>query len=315
MNNLKERIDVHSHYFPPAYNGMLARRNITLLDGGIPKPDWSIEQQLHAMEKLNISHSVLSISSPHLHMGDSQEAVETARSCNEYGARLMKEYPQKIGVLGSLPLPEIEASISEIIYCRDVLKLNGFALQTNSLGVYLGSQELDPVMDELNTSHAVVAIHPTKPSLVPEHVNENVPYPFMEFFFDTTRAVTHMIMNGTIRKYPNIRFLIPHAGAFLPILSDRLEALSVIFKDQEAVTVKEDLASLYYDLCGMAMPKQYGVLRKITDDTHILYGSDGTFTPLSTCVRLAEEMDEAMNNQMATLVYRKNPLALFPNAQ
>ena len=42
-----------------------------------------------------------------------------------------------------------------------------------------------------------------------------------------------------------------------------------------------DLAKLYYDLTGMSMPKQYGLLKEVTDISHILYGSDAPFTSLS----------------------------------
>ncbi len=44
----------------------------------------------------------------------------------------------------------------------------------------------------------------------------------MGFFFDTTRTVTNMILNGTLKRFPNIKFVIPHAGAFLTILADRI---------------------------------------------------------------------------------------------
>ena len=66
-----------------------------LLDGGFPKPEWNEEIQLSSMATLGISYSVLSISSPHLHMGDAAEAIEVARASNEYGAELMKKYPEK----------------------------------------------------------------------------------------------------------------------------------------------------------------------------------------------------------------------------
>ena len=86
---MREKIDIHAHYFPPAYDQMLEKRGMKLLDGGFPKPEWNEEIQLSFMEKLGITYSVLSISSPHLHMGDVGEAIEVARSSNEYGAELM----------------------------------------------------------------------------------------------------------------------------------------------------------------------------------------------------------------------------------
>ena len=146
---LKERIDVHGHYIPPTHLKLLQRHHMEFLDG-VKAPEWSIERQWEYMKQLNISFSTLSLSSPHLHMGDKTEAVETARSCNEYGAELMKQYPERFEVLASLPLPEIEESIQEIRYCRNELGIHGFALLTNYRGIYLGNELLDPVMEEMN---------------------------------------------------------------------------------------------------------------------------------------------------------------------
>ncbi|MBR3246191.1 MAG: amidohydrolase family protein [Parasporobacterium sp.] len=308
---LHDRIDVHTHYLPPAYSEMLDRRGLRFLDGGMPRPDWSVEKHLKNMEELSVIKAYLSVSSPHLHMGNPEEAAETARGCNEFGAGLMKAYPGKFGIMASLPLPEIEASTDEIRYCADVLKIRGFSLMTNSCGVYLGNPVLDPVMEELNRIHAVVSLHPTEPSAVPSGVCERLPLPLMEFFFDTTRTVINMILNRTFQKYPDIRFIVPHAGAVIPILADRLKGLPAVLPEFQDVNVEDSLRSLYYDLAGMVFPTQYTdlVLMKIPQD-HLLYGSDGTFTPQPLCRKLAEAMDRALKDDLAR-IYLDNPGNLF----
>lgn len=311
---IRDKIDVHAHYLPPAYNAMLERRGMKFLDGGFPKPDWNEEIQLASMEQLGIGYSVLSISSPHLHMGDTAEAIEVARASNEYGAALVKKYPSRFAVMASLPLPEIEASVEEVRYCRDTLHVNGFSLLTNYHGIYLGNPVLEPVMEELNRGGCMVSIHPTEPATVPQGVNENLPYPLMEFFFDTTRTVMNLILTGTVKRYPKIRFIIPHAGAYLPALSDRVAPMSKMLIPEGNIDIAECLARLYYDLGGVVMPKQFGNLRQIAADSHILYGSDTPFTPLPLCMKLAEDMDRGLDDETADLVYRKNPLALFPGA-
>ncbi len=305
------KIDVHTHYLPPAYTEMLRRRNLTLLDGGVPVPTWNMDMQLSLMDRLSVSTSLLSISSPHLHMGEPAEAIETARAANEYGSDLKKKYPGKIGIMASLPLPETEASIQEIQYCRDQLSLDGFALMTNSNGIYLGNPLLDPVMEKLDQINAVVIIHPTQPSALPEGISEQLIYPAMEFFFDTTRAVANMLLNHIFSRYPHIRWIIPHAGAFLPILSDRLSAVTKIF-GESCSSIEQDLSGLYYDLAGFSMPKQLEILRKVTSDTHLLYGSDSTFTPADSCEILKKEMDAHLNKELQTLVYQENARQLFP---
>lgn len=307
----KIKIDTHVHYLPAAYNAMLDKRGMKTLDGGFPRPNWTVEMQLESMKQLGTSYALLSISSPPVHLGDAAEAIETARGCNEYGATLKKQYPDKFGVMASLPLPEVEASVKEVRYCHDVLNVNGFALQTNACGVYVGDPSLDPVMEELNKIGAIVSIHPTMPGAVPEGIHKGIPYPFMEFFFDTTRTVANMIAQGVIQKFPNIKFIIPHAGALMPILSDRLAALPALIPNMEGIDVMDTLATFYYDLAGLSMPKQYDVLRKVVDDSHMLYGSDTPFTPIPMCLKLAEAMDAKLGADMMQKVYVDNPISLF----
>ena len=305
------KIDLHTHYLPPAYLELLSKHRMETLDGGMKIPSWSPEQHLENMEKLSIEYAVLTVSSPHLHLGDAAEAIETARACNEYGAALAREYPERFAIGASLPLPEIEASIAEIRHCRETLGVRAFSLMTNFRGVYLGNPALDPVMEELNRETTLVLLHPTEPSVVPEGISERLPYPFMEFFFDTTRAVTNMILNEIPRRFPNLRFVIPHAGAFLPILSDRLVNAGKAFPAFGGIPFEEDFASFYYDLAGISMLKQYDVLRKITADSHLVYGSDGTFTPLPACKAMADAMEEKLSGEMKLRVYRENALKLL----
>ena len=70
-------------------------------------------------------------------------------------------------MLASLPLPEIDAAVEEVKYCRNELHVTGFALQTNSCGMYLGDTRLEPVMEVLNQSKELVLIHPTEPAAIP----------------------------------------------------------------------------------------------------------------------------------------------------
>ncbi|PXX54270.1 putative TIM-barrel fold metal-dependent hydrolase [Hungatella effluvii] len=305
-----KKFDVHGHYFPPAYEELLKRHELSILDGA-KRPAWSEEGQLSFMDELDIEKTALSISSPHLHMGDVAEAVETARACNEYGAGLLKKYPGRFEIMASLPVPEIGYAIGEIRYCREYLGIRNFALQTHSRGIYLGSEVLEPLMEELNRKQTVVAVHPTQPSAVCGGVNEKLPSALMEYFFETTRAVTNMLMNGTIRKYPNIRWIIPHAGAFLPVLSDRLATLAGALKLSDNLDIFGDLALLYYDLAGISMPKQYEVLQKIAPADHLMYGSDEPFTPPVLCRKLAEVMEQTIAGEWQEDIFSGNAERLY----
>lgn len=207
------KIDVHAHYFPPAFNEMLSRHGIERIDGAT-KPAWSEESQLEFMDGVGIETAVLTPSSPPIFQGEAAEAAEVARACNEYGADLVARYPKRFAVTGALPVPDVEATIAELRHCRDELDIDSFAMLTQSGGIYLGSDELDPIMSELNDRPATVILHPTHPGVVPDARIDRMPDALMEYLVDTTRAIASMIVAGTLRKYPNVRFVVPHGGAF-----------------------------------------------------------------------------------------------------
>lgn len=65
--------------------------------------------------------------------------------------------------------------------------------------------------------------------MVPD-VNEEIPVPAFEYFVETTRAFLNMAQNDTFTLYPNIRWVVPHMGAFLSILADRFESFALMLR-------------------------------------------------------------------------------------
>lgn len=311
------KIDMHVHYIPKAYRKALIKYYGDNNPDGFLTPEWTIEAHLNFMEKMNISTTMLSVTSPHINFGDDNAAKVLAREVNEDGAELVRKYPNQFGLLASLPLPNIEGSIEEIHYALDVLQVDGFTLPTNTQGVYLGDHSLDPIFAELNRRKAIVALHPNEPSAVPKHVLENFPTPFMEFFFDTTRTVANMVVKGTLRRFPNIIIVVPHAGACLPMLADRWHGASKMMdigEDGEGADIYGDLRKLYYDVAGACLPLQLAALLKLVDDKHLFYGSDYPYTPKLGCVFLANDLDKTdiITKQQRRAIYSDNALSLFP---
>ena len=136
-------------------------------------------------------------------------------------------------------------------------------------------------------------------------------WPCDGIFFETTRTVVNLLLQGTLRRYPNLRFVVPHGGAFLTILSDRLIPLANVLLKDKSLDISGDLSRLYYDLAGFSMPKQFDLLRTITDSSHLLYGRDSPFTFLPVCVKQVEQMDQKINDALAEQIYQRNPKSLF----
>jgi 6-methylsalicylate decarboxylase len=307
------RLDVHAHYLPEPYRQALERAGHGRPDGMPAIPEWSAEAHVALMDRLGIATSLLSVSSPGVHLADGEGAArDLAREVNEAGRRAVIDHPGRFGLFGSLPLPDVDAAIAEIAHCVDDLEVDGFVLLTNVDGVYLGDAAWEPVFRELDRRGACVFIHPTSP-VCWEQTALGRPRPMLEFLFDTTRAVVNLVLNGTVARSPNLRILVPHAGATLPVIADRVAAFAFTLDVDPGVDVLRDLANLHFDLAGMPIPRQLTALLALTTLEHLHYGSDFPFTPDFVVEMALERLDGAGDPPGSlTDALRDNTEQLFP---
>ena len=305
-------IDVHAHYLPESYREALLANGHGQPDGFPQVPAWSAEEHVAVMDRLGIATSILSVSSPGVHLGDGAATVDRAREVNEAGRRAVVDHPGRFGLFASLPLPDVDASIAEIAYGCDRLDVTGFAALTNIGGTYLGDPAFRPVFRELDRRGARLFIHPTSPACW-EHTSLGRPRPMLEFFFDTTRAVVDLVLNGTVAEHPGIEFLIPHAGATLPVVADRVNVFARLLAVDPAVDVLRDLGRLHFDLAGFPVPRQLDALLALTTIEHLHYGTDYPFTPEFAAAIGADQLaavGDPPGSLLATLL--ANTERLFP---
>ena len=290
-----KRVDVHIHFLPDYYREALAAAGHSRPDGMPKIPEWSEADALQTMDRLNIGTAMLSVSSPGVHFGDDHAARQLSRRLNETAAQLVRKHPDRFGFFAITPLPDMEGAIAEARYALDELGADGVVLETNHHGVYLGDEKMERLYTELNQRKVVAFIHPTSPSCsCCESLALGYPRPIMEFLFETTRSVVQVILSGVTTRYPNLRFIVPHAGAMLPVIASRVELLSPLLpqtKDQPLPDLRAELRKLHYDLAGAPLPELLGALLQVADKSHLHYGSDWPFTPADACLKLARQLD------------------------
>ena len=297
MNKL---IDVHAHFLSKEYLDFLTKHNAALEDG-FPIPTYNLDEHLKLNKDCNIEKSYLSISSPHPYFeGYDEESISMCRLLNKQMASI-KSNNKAIGYFACLPLPNIEASIEELRYALDNLDADGIKLASNSRGLYLGDKTLEPLMEEMNKRNTICVIHPSRPEPIKEGLFSSYPVPLYEFIADTTRAVLNLIGNGVIIRYPNIKWIIPHCGSFLPNIYNRFIGISKVL-DLD-IDIKESFNRLYYDLSGLTSKEVLDLLLSITTTDHLLYGSDYPFTPVK---QIKSNLDKLPN-----IDFYNNALKLF----
>jgi 6-methylsalicylate decarboxylase len=314
-----DRIDVHAHYLPAFYRQALIEAGHSQPDGIRAIPEWDEDSALQVMNRLGVGLAILSISSPGVYFGDDMKARALARRVNEEGRRLSEEYPERFGFFATLPLPDVTGAIAEAAYALDVLRADGVVLETNHHGLYLGDPKLDPVYAELNRRSAVIFLHPTSPACnCSERLNQRYPRPLLEFMFESTRSVSDMVLAGVLERFPDLRVIVPHAGATLPVLAERIDLLLPMLSEHgTAPSMREAMRKLHFDLAGVPVPRLLDALLQVADPARIHYGSDYPFTPADACERLLQEIETTplLDDAMRKRVLRENTRALFDPLQ
>ena len=133
---------------------------------------------------------------------------------NEFGARMVADYPTRFGIFAALAPPDIDGSLREIEYALDTLKLQGIGLLTSYGNRWLGDPMFAPVFEELNRRRAVVYTHPTTApccrALIP-----GVGATSIEFSTDPARTIVSWVESGSAKRFPDIQWIHSHGGGTL----------------------------------------------------------------------------------------------------
>jgi len=138
-----------------------------------------------------------------------------------------------------------------------------------------------------------------------------------EFVCDTSRTVLHLLTTGVFERYPNINFIIPHAGGVIPYLAGRIKLYETLapstFKKMPK-GVDHYLKRLYYDTAMSTASAQLRCLTDYIPFEQIVIGTDYPFIPDEALTLVLDQLRQCdfISDQQRELIYYKNMLRLFP---
>ena len=305
------RIDTHQHLIPPGYRNALRKAGIDEA-GGRALPDWSPDAALQAMAALELATAIVSVSAPGTtFLPIAADAAALARDLNDYSAALVASQPDRFGFFATVPMPHIDESVAEAVRALDDLDADGVVLLANSAGVYLGQDGQDELWAALDERSAVVFVHPAE---LPGPAVPGVAPFAADFLLDTTRAAYLLVRNGIRRRYPNIRFILSHAGGFVPYASHRMALAIMGDTGRSPADSLDDFAGFYFDTALSSSWAALPTLLAFAKPGHVTFGSDWPFAPVPAAQLFAAGLEtySGMDADTRDAIDRTNALALFP---
>jgi predicted TIM-barrel fold metal-dependent hydrolase len=264
------------------------------------------------MAELDVGTAILSVSTPGTtFLPNPADAAALARDLNHYAAELAAAQPDRFGFFATVPMPNIDESLTEIVRALDELRADGVVLLANNAGTYLGQDGQDALFAALNDCSAVVFIHPAD---LPGPTVPGVPPFAADFLLDTTRAAYLLVRNGIRSRYPNIRFILSHAGGFVPYASHRMAVAINADTGRSWADTLDDFSSFYFDTALSSSAAALPTLLAFAKPGHITFGSDWPFAPVAAGKLFAAGLETypAIDAGSRSAIDRTNALALFP---
>jgi len=286
-------VDVHTHMFTRRWLELLRTSGspygvVVRPDGRdevyrgetpvvFPQPghfDYGI--RLEQMDRAGIDISIVSLTCPNVYWGGEAVSLAAARESNDSMAEAERAYPGRVKWFTSLPWQYPAIAVEELRRTGD-LGAAGVMVLANVAGRSLTEDAFAPIWSEIERRRLPVLVHPGEPPGADRMDMGRYDLSWsVGFIFDTTLAVTRMIFDGFLDRYPNLDLIVAHGGAALAYLIGRFEKGNEVELPQRrrmALGPTDYLRRLYYD----CITYDLGALRyliSVVGPDRVLFGTD-----------------------------------------
>ena len=267
------RIDVHHHLISPAWKKQLTKWNtVRPITGYEVHQSYDPAKDIETMDKGGVETSYFSVTTPGMWFGDIDETRRVVREQNEYGAALVRDHKGRFGHFATVPLPDVDATLREIEYAYDTLKVDGISFVTSYNDRWLGDKTFAPMWDELNRRKAVVYTHATAPGCCYSNFQQGVGVLTIEFNTDIARTIASVISSGVAAKTPDVRYIWSHGGG--SIWAQRYIGANDLATPTDPKSKMYHLRRFFYDTASANDSLHIGILKLAVPTTQILFGTD-----------------------------------------
>jgi aminocarboxymuconate-semialdehyde decarboxylase len=318
-------IDCQSHLFVPELISFMEKRKTTTpyvykKDGGtfIVVNDWvrrlqpkhtDVGAKLADMDAAGIGMTALSINDPGPELFGS-DGLAVATMVHDWLAEITRKHPTRFFALMTLPLQNMDQALLEAERCREKLGMKGILLYSNLNGLFPDEPQFRPLFAYAEKTGLPILLHPAYPTTY----NQTKGYEMaagLGLMFDTTIALSRLILAGVLEQYPKLKLVCPHVGGALPYLVGRLDHQTMVLKRGAANIRKapsEYLKNIWFDsVSPIALAIQYGI--DFAGPERMLFSSDHPWVDPKLILGLVRGLK--LDSKAEGLVLGGNAKALF----
>ena len=288
--------DIHCHYVPdqffrfasarPEFAIKVKRREGDAIDldirgmhFGLNTTFFELEKQIERMRRDGVERTILSLATPFIdyHL-DGTLAVETAAIFNDGLAAAIAPDRTRFGGWAMLPMQDPDAAARELRRCVRDHGFVGGHIASNVRGVYLNDPRFTPIFQAGVELGVPLFVHPADP-LGKDRTREYELTIVAGYLFDSTINILKMICSGFLDRWPALKLVCAHGGAFSPALRARMQReVDTNPQLQKTLTrpVGDYLRQLYVDsICFEPAMLRY--VAEVIPPEQIMLGSDAPF--------------------------------------
>ena len=231
------------------------------------------------MDAMAVDMEVLSIN-PFWYRKERDLAGEIIRVQNDKLAELCASKPDRFAAFGSLALQFPDLAVAQLETAMKKQGLRGAAIGGSVAGEEFTDPKFHPVWAKAEELGAVLFIRPQAiPELAKRLKGNGWLTNTIGLPTETTIALSHLIFEGTLDRFPSLKVIAAHGGGFLPSYADRSDHACFVNPSgcDPNITLKkkptEYLKQLYFDSLIFS-PEALRHLAAQVGISQIMLGSD-----------------------------------------
>jgi len=323
MNKLGSVVDVHAHVSPQRFQKAVENGGdwlgMTADDGELwnPKMHWGLQERLDDMDALQVDIQVVApnIDFYQYHRKPA-DTIRIASEVNDEIAEMVRERPDRLMGLGTLPMQSIDGANGEMVRGMKDLGLVGFMINDHVNGLTYDKEHFDPFWEAAEELGAVIFFHQGRDTSAMTLTKDYFLWNSVGALADRALTFGCLVYGGVMDKHPNLEVCLCHAGGFTSFVIDRMDKawdgrshLRGKALDRPSTYLKR----FYFDTVTFE-PRTLRFLVDVVGADRVLFGTDWPTPMMVDGVRGLEVM-EGLEGPDREAILKTNAAGLFRNAE